>query len=44
MASLLHHTATTLYLCCVPTLEDSKGAGCVGLAAAKIIKYFYKVE
>ena len=21
-ASYLHHTATTVYLCCVPTLED----------------------
>ncbi|NGX83868.1 hypothetical protein G3A46_06040 [Aequorivita sp. KMM 9714] len=36
MASYLHHTATTIYLCCVPALEDSTGAGCVGLAAAKI--------
>lgn len=24
MASYLHHTATTNYLCCVPTLEDSQ--------------------
>lgn len=24
MASDLHHTATTDYLCCVPTLEDSQ--------------------
>jgi len=31
-ASYLHHTATTAYLCCVPALEDSTGAGCVGLA------------
>lgn len=36
MASYLHHTATTIYLCCVPALEDSTGAGCVGLAAANI--------
>ncbi len=36
MASYLHHTATTVYPCCVPTLGDSTGAGCVGLAAAKI--------
>lgn len=36
MASYLHHTATTIYLCCVPALEDSTGAGCVGLADAKI--------
>ncbi len=36
MASYLHHTATTIYLCCVPALEDSTGAGCVGLAGAKI--------
>ncbi|EGD33258.1 hypothetical protein HMPREF9071_2052 [Capnocytophaga sp. oral taxon 338 str. F0234] len=35
MASYLHRTATTLYLCCVPTLEDSKGAGRVGLAECK---------
>jgi len=34
-ASDLHHTATTAYLCCVPALEDSAGAGCVGLAACK---------
>jgi len=24
MASYLNHTATTNYLCCVPTLEDSQ--------------------
>jgi len=36
MASYLHHTATTVYPCCVPTLGDSTGAGCVGLATAKI--------
>ncbi len=36
MASYPHHTATTVYLCCVPALEDSTGAGCVGLAAANI--------
>jgi len=40
MASYLHHTATTLYPCCVPTLGDSKGASCVGLAAAKIHSIF----
>lgn len=40
MASDLHRTATTAYLCCVPTLEDSAGAGRVGLAGAKIL-YFY---
>jgi hypothetical protein len=34
-ASYLHHTATTAYLCCVPALEDSAGAGCVGLARCK---------
>ena len=34
-ASYLHHTATTIYLCCVPALEDSTGAGCVGLASCK---------
>jgi len=34
-ASYLHHTATTVYLCCVPALEDSTGAGCVGLASCK---------
>src|SRR5690606_575749 len=33
--SLLHHTATTGYPCCVPTLGDSPGAGCVGLARRK---------
>ncbi len=36
MASGLHRTATTTYLCCVPTLEESAGAGRVGLAAANI--------
>jgi len=36
MASDLHRTATTAYLCCVPTLEDSAGAGRVGLAVANI--------
>jgi len=36
MASYLHHTATTIYPCCVPALGDSTGAGCVGLATAKI--------
>lgn len=36
MASDLHRTATTAYLCYVPILEDSAGAGRVGLAAAKI--------
>jgi len=34
-ASYLHHTATTIYLCFVPDLEDSTGAGCVGLADRK---------
>ena len=33
MASDLHRTATTTYLCCVPTLEESAGAGRVGLAS-----------
>tara|TARA_B100001057_G_scaffold410791_1_gene426068 strand:+ start:7387 stop:7533 length:147 start_codon:yes stop_codon:yes gene_type:complete len=37
MASYLHHTATTEYLCCVPTLEDLSGASCVGLAKANIL-------
>ena len=36
MASYLHRTATTFYPCCIPALGDSKGAGRVGLAAAKI--------
>ena len=36
MASYLHHTATTIYPCCVPALGDSTGAGCVGLAGANI--------
>ncbi len=34
-ASYLHHTATTIYLCFVPDLEDSTGASCVGLAECK---------
>ena len=40
MASYLHHTATTKYPCCVPTLGDSEGASCVGLAIAKIRSIF----
>ncbi len=36
MASYLHHTATTIYPCCVPALGDLTGAGCVGLAGANI--------
>jgi len=36
MASYLHRTASTFYPCCIPALGDSKGAGRVGLAAAKI--------
>ncbi len=36
MASDLHRTATTAYLCCVPALEDSAGAGRAGLAVANI--------
>jgi len=36
MASDLHRTATTIYLCYVPILEDSTGAGRVGLAVANI--------
>jgi len=39
MASSLHRTATTTYLCCVPTLEDFAGAGRVGLAVANIISF-----
>jgi len=34
-ASDPHHTATTIYPCCVPALGDSTGAGCVGLARHK---------
>ncbi len=41
-ASDLHHTATTCYPCCVPTLGDSQGAGCVGLAGCKNNKFFNK--
>lgn len=40
MASDLHRTATTTYLCCVPTLEDSVGAGRVGLAGANIQSFY----
>ncbi len=40
MASDLHRTATTTYLCCVPTLEESAGAGRVGLAAANIQSFY----
>jgi len=39
-ASYLHHTATTVYLCCVPALEDSTGASCVGLASGKYTLLF----
>ena len=41
MASYLHRTATTEYLCCVPTLEDFSGAGRVGLAAANVQLFYY---
>jgi len=40
-ASDLHRTATTTYLCCVPTLEDFAGAGRVGLASGKGTDYLY---
>lgn len=40
MASDLHRTATTTYLCCVPTLEESAGAGRVGLAGANIQPFY----
>jgi len=40
MASDLHRTATTTYLCCVPTLEESAGAGRVGLAVANIQSFY----
>ena len=36
MASDLRRTATTTYLCYVPILEDSAGAGRAGLAVANI--------
>ena len=36
MASDLHRTATTAYLCCVPTMEASAGDGRGGLADADI--------
>ena len=35
-ASYSHHTATTNYPCCVPTLGDSSGAGCVRLAHCEV--------
>jgi len=34
------HRSTT-YPCCVPTLGDSAGAGRVGLAAAKIHRFWF---
>jgi len=40
MASDLHRTATTAYLCCVPTLEEFAGAGRVGLAGANIQTFY----
>ena len=40
MASDLHRTATTAYLCCVPTLEEFAGAGRVGLAVANIQSFY----
>lgn len=40
MASDLHRTATTAYLCCVPTLEEFAGAGRVGLAGANIQSFY----
>jgi hypothetical protein len=41
MASDLHRTATTTYLCYVPILEDFVGAGRVGLAAANIQSFYF---
>ncbi len=41
MASDLHRTATTAYLCCVPTLEESAGAGRVGLAGANVQQFYF---
>jgi len=41
MASDLHRTATTAYLCYVPILEDFAGAGRVGLAGAKIQSFYF---
>ena len=41
--SYLHRAATTNYLCCDQALEDSKGAGRIGLtrfASAKVDKIF----
>lgn len=41
--SLLYRAATTNYLCCDQALEDSKGAGRIGLtrfASAKVDKNF----
>ncbi len=40
MASDLHRTATTTYLCYVPILEDFAGAGRVGLAGANIQSFY----
>jgi len=40
MASYLHRTATTFYPCYIPVLGDSKGAGRVGLATAKLINIY----
>ena len=34
-ASNLYHTATTIYPCCIPTLGDSMGAGCISPARNK---------
>ena len=41
----MYRAATTNYLCCVPTLEDSKGAGRtrlahISIADAKVVIYF----
>jgi len=44
MASYLHRTATTTYLCCVPTLEGFAGAGRVGLADANIQSFFIYLQ
>ncbi|MEN9928830.1 MAG: hypothetical protein RLZZ231_751 [Bacteroidota bacterium] len=41
MASDLHRTATTTYLCYVPILEDFAGAGRVGLAVANIQSFYF---
>jgi hypothetical protein len=43
-ASPLYRTATTICLCCLPALEDLKGAGRIRLAFGAKVKRFFRFQ